>query len=64
VNSRGVIQDRRLVGAAMRQLLRSAAAGAHRVLPRFGSARVTKLLIAPQDIRTRFIPVKSSLLAN
>jgi uncharacterized heparinase superfamily protein len=46
------MQDRKLVGAAMRQLLRTAGAGANRMIPRFGTGGVTKLLIAPQDIRT------------
>jgi uncharacterized heparinase superfamily protein len=58
------MQDRKLAGVALRQLFRTTAAGVSNILPSFGSTGVTKLLIAPQDIRTSDPTIASEIHAG
>jgi uncharacterized heparinase superfamily protein len=48
----------------MRQLVRSAAAGAGRLVPRLGDRGIKKLLIAPQDIRTSDPTIAAEIYAG
>jgi uncharacterized heparinase superfamily protein len=64
VSESSILRDRKLALTAMRQLARSAAANTSRVIPQFGSRNITKLLIAPQDIRTSDPTIASEIHAG
>jgi uncharacterized heparinase superfamily protein len=64
VSETSILRDRKLALTAMRQLARSAASNTSRIIPNLRSRNITKLLIAPQDIRTSDPTIASEIYAG